>query len=680
MARLERTVEALSAELASLRQERGIHAAAPSTPSTPPVRPPAPVPPIPPPAASAAPPPGLPDRRRGRFDGMDLEGLVGRYGTLALGSLTIVLGVGAFLSWAVQRITLGPAARVALGAAGAALVAALGFWMRRRGEGSRRFGSVLLALALALVHVVAWAAGPGLLVVPPTVALVVAAAASALLAALAWRGGEQSLFVVGVGGALLAPFVTADRVGDPVLLLGYGWLVVSAAAAAMRDWRWPWSQRLLVTGVLAYAGAGLDMDWSYGLAVGTGWAGRVGPALFVLACVVSALAAAGRGARSVLARLWLLVLLVPLVARGTLDVGSEPRWGLVVAAALGTVAVYLALRLPAARQTLAGASALGQPPLLLLAALLALPTPLGSDAALVAAGWAAFAALAAWDARHQQRWTDDSPPAATRRGLLHDPMPAVPGVTHMFVAGVLSLAAVAIALRHRQLLGAPAVVAHALLASLLLRRVRHPLLFLTPVFGLLLGAAWAHDLLDARLAYAYVPFVGAASISALAVVAGWWLSGLLLRDSLDTSAVGRTERAFLGILGPIAAFVWIQVELGRAFSPERAAFLLIAYYAVVGVLLIGIGRSRARVGLRRTGLGLAVLAAVRAIAQASSFDSVGLRVGSYLLVGCFLLGVAYWYRGAGGAESAAEPGVRPAASEPGGVAGAVARRPAVGDD
>ncbi|AHG92370.1 hypothetical protein J421_4835 (plasmid) [Gemmatirosa kalamazoonensis] len=50
---------------------------------------------------------------------------------------------------------------------------------------------------------------------------------------------------------------------------------------------------------------------------------------------------------------------------------------------------------------------------------------------------------------------------------------------------------------------------------------------------------------------------------------------------------------------------------------------------------------------RQAGLALALYAALKAIVQASTLDPVGLRVGSYLLVGGFLLGVGWWYRAAG---------------------------------
>lgn len=657
---LETVVQVLSDELAALRAALatvGLSAVrvAPS-PSTPAAsdananRGPAPSvsgppSPVPAPATRASERRLRPNRRA---HGMDLEALVGRYGTLLLGALTIVLGVGVFLSWAMERITLGPVARVSLGALGAVLLGAAGLWLRGRpGVGTRRFANAVLALALAVAHIVAWAAGPSLHVLPTPVALAAAAAASLLLAALGWRGGEQLLFVIGTGGALLAPFVTADRVGDPVVLMLYGWLVVTVSTAALRDQPWPWAQRVLTAGVLAYSGAALLIRWPDGLAAGLEWAHRGGPAIFVLACAASAFVVGGRESRSVLARLWLLVLILPIAERGSPDTANAAQLDLVGLAALGTVGVYLALSLRRSRQTLGGASALMQPASLLFAAFLVIPPPLGGLAGALAAGWAALAALAAWESRGQTSWPGEASSRAARRILARDPTPDVPVMTHLLVAGLFSLGAIALIFRDRPLLAALGAVGHAILAVLLLRRIRHPLLFLTPAFGLLAAAAWVYQQLEAREAYAYIPFTTAVSATALVVVAGWWLCGWLLRDALDSPAVGATERALLGALGPVAAFVWVEAELGGAFSPDYANFLVIAYYAVVGVGLIALGRRTDRMALRRIGLALAVIAALKAIVQSTDLEAVGLRVGSYLLVGGFLMAVAYWYRGAG---------------------------------
>jgi len=77
-----------------------------------------------------------------------------------------------------------------------------------------------------------------------------AAAASIALAMLAWSLEEQSLFMVGVGGALLAPFVTSAGRGDVVILFSYGWLVVACAIAALRGRNWNGAVALLVVSPL----------------------------------------------------------------------------------------------------------------------------------------------------------------------------------------------------------------------------------------------------------------------------------------------------------------------------------------------------------------------------------------------------------------------------------------------
>jgi hypothetical protein len=82
-------------------------------------------------------------------------------------------------------------------------------------------------------------------------------------------------------------------------------------------------------------------------------------------------------------------------------------------------------------------------------------------------------------------------------------------------------------------------------------------------------------------------------------------------------------------------------------SPDVATFLLVGYFAAAGIAAISVGRARRVAGARQAGIGLALYAAVKALAQASHLDPVGLRVGSYLVVGGFLLAVGYWYRAAG---------------------------------
>ncbi|MFN0100299.1 MAG: hypothetical protein ACKVS7_16665, partial [Gemmatimonadaceae bacterium] len=98
------------------------------------------------------------------------------------------------------------------------------------------------------------------------------------------------------------------------------------------------------------------------------------------------------------------------------------------------------------------------------------------------------------------------------------------------------------------------------------------------------------------------------------------------------------------IAGPFVAFLWFREEFAYAFSADIAVFLLISYYAVLGVVMIGVGRRRSVAALRNVGLAMALYAGLKAGAQASDIDAIGWRVASYLIVGAFLLGVGYWYR------------------------------------
>src|SRR5919204_352176 len=168
-----------------------------------------------------------------RSSAIDLETLVGRYGMLGLATLLALAAIGTFVSWAVSRGLLGPTTRVALGLVAAAGIAAAGLKLRPR---SRSFSDSLLALALAAVHVCAWAAGPSLGLVPAPLALAGSALVSValgLLAALAsqvlaydrvaWMGRVGAAIAVGIAGAAwLVLLELSDGEPEGKLLDGLG--------------------------------------------------------------------------------------------------------------------------------------------------------------------------------------------------------------------------------------------------------------------------------------------------------------------------------------------------------------------------------------------------------------------------------------------------------------------------
>ncbi|HWG53794.1 MAG TPA: hypothetical protein VN677_10910, partial [Gemmatimonadaceae bacterium] len=189
---------------------------------------------------------------------------------------------------------------------------------------------------------------------------------------------------------------------------------------------------------------------------------------------------------------------------------------------------------------------------------------------------------------------------------------------------------------------------HAMIFAHVMRRV-HAAALMWPVTVVLgVGSIWAMALLDERVRYAFPPFLTLPSLAALAVTAAWWLFARELRNGWSAPAgAGDADlaRATLDAMPAIAAFVWIQRELAGAFAADIATFLLIVFYALAGVAAIFYGRHHGHRVARIAGLALAFYAGIRALAQAWSFDAIGWRVGSCVLVGLFVALVAYWYRG-----------------------------------
>src|SRR4051812_24493850 len=172
LARLESEVAALREELTALRRSLApIGRPNPAQPQQLPSTKDRPAMP-----GSVGPVPRPPNTIVPRVPSLSLEEIIGQYGTLAVATITVLVGVGIFLSYAIEKGYLGPTVRVVLG-----LIAAIGVALggvRFRLQGTREFGNVLMALALAMVEVVCWSAGPLLHVVPSFVALLGAAAAS----------------------------------------------------------------------------------------------------------------------------------------------------------------------------------------------------------------------------------------------------------------------------------------------------------------------------------------------------------------------------------------------------------------------------------------------------------------------------------------------------------------------
>jgi hypothetical protein len=555
------------------------------------------------------------------FGEEEIESFVGRYGTLLLGALVMLMGVGVLIRLAVAHGLLTPIVRVGLGALVAAGVGAAGVYFHRRGE--VRYANVLLALALALVGLVTWGAGPRFHLMSTSASLAIVDVVAFTLAALALHDGSEFLFCVAVAGLLSAPFVTTVSVVTADALLAYGSVVLVGSVRAVRHPQWRWAFAMLVGGALAYALVALGMP-----------ASGAGPSPFAVsafsgACAAGALFLAEARWRGRLARAFLAVGLagIPVAWDRVPMTAPAMTWGVALALAAITYG-SLAIRERAALWT---ASALGLP--LVSLGIVAAWAPSRQAQASVFAVWALFA-LAAWRA---ERW---------REGLAR-------GGAHLLAGALLGTIAVGWAFWPRPMLFVTMLAVWGVLMALACREEVRSLPLIGVVVPLGIAALSAMDQLASRRAYSYAPFATRSSASALLAMAGLAAAGAVLSggSGASTPLADRAVR-----IGALIGFVilWGRMEVVGAWSPDLAASLLIAYYAACGLGSILAGRRYAVSRLRLVGLGLAIYAAVKAIVEASEIGGVLLRVGAYGAVGVFLLAAGYLYREAGNRAAGSE--------------------------
>lgn len=677
---------------------------------------------------------------------IDIEQLAGRYGAIALAVVLIVMAAGALVSWAIAHGLLGPWVRVALGALLAVSLAAAGW--RLRTHGSRQFGDVLLAIALAVVHVVAWGAGPRLALVPSWVALAVADAASVALAALALREQQQLLFCVGFGGALIAPFVTAT--GDPhfAVLAAYGVVLLGAAIGAIGPRAWWTAAGLVMGGLLVYA---LSVRGYRG---DTAWINREFTAGFAGLVALIALARERKPVRPWIALLAVTVMAVFVPSSREGAAGSTPLHALVAApdvpmvALAGTAMVFAAAHgLEQQSQFAVWVIAVALLPSVFLGAALGATGPVGGTVSGgLALAWATAWAIAALAERERKRgillagsgllsmWAVMQvfhgspsliPPLLAAHALLYafvskrEQAPIALVATGMSlvvafmtaatriaglppytmtpflsiwslgaasaVAGVFLSARVALPDRLRlegtefareQLsvlaTAVPAFIwghfelqravsaqvapflltayyaACGVVASRAGRRSGHGLLRQVGIAVVVAGFLIIAAHIALQPGYSTAPFLSLWSLgAAIAVVASFeaMRAGLPEQVSVLDDTLARDRAALVGAAA--LTFAWGHLELRRAFGPDASTFLLISYYAACGVIAIRSGRVGGERRLRQAGLVLALFAAVYALERAWSVQQIALRVGSYLFVGLFLLGVGWLYRAAG---------------------------------
>ena len=572
------------------------------------------LPPAPPRPTQPRPRPDLSRMPASPNDSVDLETWVGRYGMIGFAVLILLMGIGTFLSWAIRNDIITPAGRVVLGLMAAAAFTGGGFWLRKRD--TVKFGNVLLAIALAIVHVVSWSAGPRLHLVPDPVALGFAALASLALAALALADEDETLFNVGVGGALLAPFVTASGRSSGPLTLIYGWVVITTGLFAMRGKEWKVAAKLMGFAGALYAGVGLiGAEWNH-------TTDRLTPPFFALACTWSAAIFAIEEYRNGLVRAYLITMAMALLAAASQSAATSHPMEVAPLALAGTVSAYLILRPLSSELAEWLLDGVVLPIAFLSTALLAaggLSAPNGVAITLIWGGAAAGAAL----------MNDQE-----RRG------------PHYMVFGLTTLAAVAYLLKDDHLLLGLGLVAHGVAMIFLMRKERAQLVGVPAALALISALVQARELIGARPSYVSDPFVNSGAVLLLLTLIAWWR----FFDAIATTSFhagtepdeswARFARVFL----PVALFFWGLLELSSTISYDVATALVTLYFAVVGVGAINFGRVRAIPLVRHIGLGLCVFAALLALGRTSRVDSGGLKAATFVLVSLFLLAVAYWYR------------------------------------
>jgi hypothetical protein len=627
--RLERSMAALSDEIAVLRTMLATGPSPASARSQPPAGPRAAHSAIP--GAARMRPAETAPRRRTRLLGehLDLERLLGRYGMLGIAVLAAAAAVGTFLSWAVSRgyLTLSPAGRIIVGLAFAAGIAAWGFRLRKR---ERSFGSSLLGLSLVVVLVCAYAAGPGLAVVPEWLAFGGAIAVSWALALFARHESDEPLWCVAFGGAAIAPFVTSSGKGNIYGLVVYAASVLIAGCYAIGPRPWNIAWRVFFAAATLLASTAATVSRSHGLA---GFLFAIGLPIAAALGGVLPFAPDSRK-RAALRWLWILASATGFAAPVGRQVGP-----LVGGALFAILCGWLGILdwVGSVEQSSVFEANRRRPTMLDWIDAAVLPLSLALQATYAVREVVPLAVAYSVEVLALLVFAWRRPLSATRD------------------AGVAALLILSVAAFYALHPEAPAVevigVLTIALAALALHAARPSMAWVAgSVVLILYGARTAAAALSNRPLYTFPPFSTEASFTALCVTIALVIASLV-RGRLHAAmeAVRRGRDTHIGRLIVTAApwgwaFWWGFLELGMSFSKSTSTLLLVVYFAACAVAGVALGHRRHSAGARRTGLALALLAAGTAVYGATSFFVVGMRVLAYLVISAFLLGIAYWYR------------------------------------
>lgn len=234
---------------------------APASPTDEPVLQPAPAlqvaapppmpPPLPPPAPASVAPEKPKARAAGTHPGMELA-IGGRWASI-VGIAALLLGVVFFVGYAIQHQWIGPAMRITMGLVSGAVLVAIGHALDRRNERFRLLARLLTGGGAALFYFCIFAArGIYHLIGPvPTFAGLAAAAAAVFALSLLYR--SQTIGVLGLLGAYVAPLLVRSGQPDAIFVLAFAAVinVPVLVLGFMRRWQWLYNLAFLFT--LLYA-------------------------------------------------------------------------------------------------------------------------------------------------------------------------------------------------------------------------------------------------------------------------------------------------------------------------------------------------------------------------------------------------------------------------------------------
>ena len=574
---------------------------------------------------------------------------------LGIAVFAAVAAVGTFLSWAISNgyLVLGPTARVVLGLT---FAAGVGVWGSRLRARERSFGSSLVGLALVIVLVCAFAAGPSLHLVPTWLAFVGSAGIAWGLAVFARSEDDEPLWCVAFGGAAIAPFVASDGSGNFAALLAYGFVLLLFGCFGIGHRRWPVAWRVF------YASSAL-------ICLAVDWLARVHGAGGVLASLALPLAVGAAGVlpfapdsskRAVLRWLALLTLVASLGADNASYSALHPSWTSteqwsISATILGNVALWLSIidGLEDVEQSSVLARTAGRVAVLdwIDVALLPLLFTVQSAEVVVRPPGSAIVYGLAGAMLFSFIWRRD---VGSRRD-------AGAFAFLMIAAGGMIVVLPDIATIHIALL------LSLTLFALVMHALRPSRAWVAMGAGMLIVALlMTIDELAGRATYAFPPFATIPSLLACGALATMVVVARFWRSLFDATceAMGccprrsyaRGVRMMLRtvVTAPwVWAFLWVLIELSMVYSASTSTLLLVTYFATTAVASVAAGHARNSARVRQVGLGLAVIAAGTAVYGASTYFNSGIRIVAYLVTSAFLLGIAYWYRQPGNAAASA---------------------------